>query len=149
MESLQRKAAPATIYEAIRRIKDKPRRKINIIQENGQIYATVPEIASRLAQTFNNISSDNNYTHEFRTYKNAKEMEAIEFTSDNLEPYNRLFTIEDVEHNIAKVKDTTPGLDAVHYQMIKRMPEEGKLYLCEIFNKFFLKNLTFLCNGEM
>ena len=90
-----------------------------------------------MANTFSDVSSNNNYSNEFRTHKNIKESESIEFISDNVESYNRQLTIEDLEYNIAKVKNSIPDLDAIHYQMIKRMLESGKINLCEIFNKFF------------
>ena len=137
VEKLNRKTPSTALYETIRKIKGKPTRKINILSENGQTYSTVPEIVNRLAQTFSDVSSNANYSPEFQTHKAAKERLALDFSSDNTEPYNKLFTITDLEYNLAKVKNTTPGKDSIHYQMIKHMPENAKEHLCKLFNKFF------------
>ena len=67
VETLQHKSPPATIYEAIRRIKAKLK-KINILEENGQTCTTIAEIANRLADTFSDISSNSNYFHQFQQY---------------------------------------------------------------------------------
>ena len=69
--TLEHKSPLATIYEAIRRIKGKIQRKINILEENGQTCTTIPEIANRLADTFSEISSNINYFHQFQQYKAA------------------------------------------------------------------------------
>ena len=83
------------------------------------------------------MPSNAKYSPEFQTHKAAKEILALDFSSDNTEPYNKLFTITDLEYNLAKVRNTTPGKDSIHYQMIKHMPEDAKNHLCNLFNKFF------------
>ena len=66
-------------------------------------------------------------------YKNNKEAEAISFDSKNMEPYNRLITVQELQLSLEKAKNTAPGSNGVSYQMIKQLPQ----YLCKIFNKFF------------
>ena len=83
------------------------------------------------------MSSNANYSPEFQTYKAAKERLALDFSSDNTEPYTKLFTVTDLEYNLAKVRNTTPGKDSIHYQRIKHMPEDTKNHLCNLFNRFF------------
>ena len=129
VEKLNRKSPSTTLYQTIRKIKGKPTRKINILSENGQTYSTVPEMVNRLAQTFSDVASNVDYSPEFLTYKAAKGRLALGFSSDNTEPYNKLFTITDLEFNLAKVRNATPGKDSIHYQMIKHMPEDAKNHL--------------------
>ena len=56
-ETLQRKAHPSTVHEALRRIEgSRAPRKICILQENNQTYSQISDIANRLAQTFSDIA---------------------------------------------------------------------------------------------
>ena len=137
VEKMQRKSAPANIYKTIRNMKGKAYQKVNIIKENGQTYSTVPEIANRLAQTFSNTSSNSNYTQEFQDYKRIQEQSHINFDSDNLEPYNRNFTLKDLQNQLSKTKNTSPGGDGIYYQMIKKLPEKAMQHLCNVYNKFY------------
>ena len=69
MNWIRRKAktrsATSKMYETIRKIKGQPMRKVNILKDNDQIYASVPHIAEKLARTFCQTSSNQNYTQEF------------------------------------------------------------------------------------
>ena len=129
--------ASRVIYETVRQIKGRPPKKIPISSENDQIYATVPEVAENFTQTFQQVSANDNYGQEFLIHKNAAEQETICFDSPNAEPCNRPFTVEELEFNLSRTKNTTPGNDGVHYQMLKKMPLEAKQYLCKIFNKLW------------
>ena len=137
MERLNYRVPPATIYETIRKIKGKPSRKVNILQDNNQIYSSIPEIEEKLAATFSKISSDGNYDPESLAYKREAEQERVHFESNNNEHYNRPFTLTELEYHLSVTKNTAPGEDRVHYQMLKRMPEHAKIYLCNIYNRMW------------
>ena len=111
VEEMRCGAPSATIYDMIRKIKGKPQRKISILEENGTNYATIPDIANSLAQTFCETSSDDNYSNAFVSHKINQESKPINFTGDNAEPYNREFTTQDMQHNFDKAKNTSRGLD--------------------------------------
>ena len=67
------------------------------MEENCQIYTKVPEISRRFAETFSNVSNNNNnYSPEFQLHKDVKERETIYFNSENDEPYYKNFAIEDL-----------------------------------------------------
>ena len=90
-------------------------KKIQILSESNRVYSTVPEIAEKFAQTFHQVSSNDNYTQEFLTHKAAAEQEVIYFESNNTESYNRPFTVKELDFNFSRTKNTTPGNDGVHY----------------------------------
>ena len=93
VEKMQRDSSPSNIYKTVQNMKDKTYQKINIIRESGQTYSTVPAIANRLAQTFSNTSSNDNYTPEFQDHKQVQEQRYSNFDSNNSEPCNRKFTL--------------------------------------------------------
>ena len=74
------------------KIKGKPQRKVHILRDNKRTYATIPDIAEKLARTFSQITCNENYSHEFIRHKNAIEQRGINFNSDNTETYNRDLT---------------------------------------------------------
>ena len=61
VQKLEHGTHPAVIYETMRKIKGRPPKKIPILSENGQIYAMVSEAAEKFAQTFQQVSSNDNY----------------------------------------------------------------------------------------
>ena len=61
-------------------------------------------------------------------------LSVITFESNNTEHYNRPFTVTELEYHLSRTKNTAPG---VHYQMLKRMPDQAKKYLCKIYNRMW------------
>ena len=135
--SINYQTPSSALYQKMRRIKGTAQRKVNILHENGQSYSSIPEIAEKLAQTFCAVSGNDNYTNDFMTHKTHIEAQHIDFTSSNSETYNKPFTVEKLNHCLRHTRDTSPGIDQVHYKMIKHMPEAAKTYLTNIFNKFY------------
>ena len=104
VERLKHRASPATIYETIRKIKGKTPRKVNILQDNNQIYSSIPDIAKKLAATFNQILSDGNYDPEFLAYEREVEQKRVHFGSNNNEHYNRPYTLTELEYHLSVTK---------------------------------------------
>ena len=71
------------LYQKMQRIKGKAQRKVNILTENVQLYTSIPEIASKLADTSSAVSSNNNYINDFMTHKIRIETQQINFSSDS------------------------------------------------------------------
>ena len=137
MQKLQYREHPSKIYETIRKINGKLPRKTHILTEGNQVYATVPEIAEKFATSSQQVSSNENYAQEFLHRKTAIEQENINFSSRNTEPYNKPFTVEELEYNLSRTKNTALGFDGIHYQMLKKMALKAKEYTCRIFNKLW------------
>ena len=53
----------------------------------------------------------------------------------NNEPYNELFSIKELQSALNKKKSTSPGADTIHYDMLKKLSEEGKWQLLRPTNK--------------
>ena len=52
--------------------------------------------------------------------------------------YNDVFTLHELKHAIKVSRDTSPGIDTVHYQLLKHLPEDSLLLLLYIFNHIWL-----------
>ena len=105
-------------------------------EEPNEVYSTPSQIAEELAKQFSKVSSNNNYTAEFLAHKHRVEENPPNFGSSTA-AYNRNFTLTELNHVLANVKDSSPGEDGVVYKMVKNMPHRAKEFLLKMFNKFF------------
>ena len=127
----------AKVYEIMRKIKGRAQLKINILCEDGQYYSSIPDIVNRMVNTFSQISSNEQYPLGFQQLKNNCEQIALNFYSDNTEIYNSLFKMCELENALDMVH-TSPGEDKINYQMIEKCNNDSKIYLLDIFNKFWI-----------
>ena len=125
------------VYEAIRKIKGREQKKINILKENGRYYSTVEEISNRMVQTFSNISSTDNYDPSFQQIKLTQEQSPINFNSLNNEIYNEHFTMQEFNAAVDLAKETTPGQDKINYQMLKCLQSKARNYILVIYNRLW------------
>jgi len=127
------------VWENIRRIKGRSPKKIPILIEGDQTISTTPEICERLAESFARVSSNDNYNAHFKGLKYAAEHNNIDFSSNNLEHYNQLFTIEELQGAIGSTKETSPGADCITNSMFKSMTIDTLKYVLTALNKVFFQ----------
>ena len=120
-------------WEKFNKIRCRSPRKIYILKVNDVCFSSVEQI-EKLAEHFEYISSDRNYSDEFIAIKNIAEQKHLNFTSDNAEAYNLPFTIHELQSAIKSNRITAPGQDNVSNLMIRHMPKNAHLYLLKIFN---------------
>ena len=137
VSNLNHRTPSSEVWNMIRRIRGKEIGKITMLQEDGRRYNTVSEIANKLAESFEEISSDSNYSDEFLHLKRKQERQTIELDSDNLEQYNIPFTRNELEFAIKSNKITAPGPDKISNLMLKHLPDAGREYLLKIYNKLW------------
>ena len=59
----------------------------------------------------------------------------IDFDTNYHFSYNDVFTLHELKEAITVSRDTSPGIDTVHYQLLKHLPEDSLLlllYICII-----------------
>ena len=67
------------------------------------------------------VSCAANYDPNFKSFKTKQHK--LNFTSDNGEDYNELFSLGELLTSLNKTKDTAVGPDDIHYQLLKHLPE--------------------------
>ena len=127
---------PATkVWKAMRKIKGKgnsaPVHHLNV---NGQLVTDGKEIADNLADSIQKCSSEQNYSAEFKRTKRREESTILDFSSDNQEEYNLPFSFHEMKQALSKTGDTATGIDNIHYQFFKHMPDSCLNVLLSIFN---------------
>jgi ribonuclease HI len=105
---------------------------------DGEEFTTKEQIVNKLAQQFSFNSSSDNYTEEFKSFKDKAERHMLNFHSeDNSENYNSFFSLEELHIALNKAKDSATGADKIHYQLLKHLPELCLKTLLGIFNKIW------------
>ena len=68
------------------------------------------------------------------TLKHSLSDVLLDFRSDGKEDYNVPFTMGELKEALKKSKDTAAGLDNIHYQFLKRLPESCLNVLLNVYN---------------
>ena len=77
------------VWDIVRRIRERPPAKINILEEEGIRYTTTPDICNKVANTFESITKSTNYSSTFQNHKILQETEYINLASNYCEVHNR------------------------------------------------------------
>ena len=96
-------------------------------------------ICNTLAEQFAFYSSSDNYSQMFNRYRLKFEKKTIDFDTKGHYLYNDVFTLHELMKQEIKVsRVTSPGIDTVHYQLLKHLPDDNLLLLLYIFNHIWL-----------
>ena len=74
--------------------------------------------------------------NRYRLKLEEKKRQLIFDTNDHYS-YNDVFTLHELKQAINVSRDTSPGIDTVHYQLLKHLPD-SLLLLVYIFNHIWL-----------
>ena len=128
-----------TTWDMVRRISGKYKAStLSHLKYNNNDITDVNEICNTLAERFAFNSSSDNYSHRFNRYRLTIERTTIDFDTNNHYSYNDVFTLHELKQAIKLSRDTSPGIDTVHYQLLKHLPEDSLLLLLYIFNHIWL-----------
>ena len=126
-------------WDMVRKIKGKEGNGNSVchLQENGSIISDAKDIANTIATTISNNSSSRNYSNKFQRNKAKKEKKKLLFISQNAEEYNKPMNIYELLEALGKSKDTAPGPDDIHYQLLKHLPRSSQEILLSILNSIW------------
>ena len=90
---------------------------------DGETICDPSRIANLFAEHYTRVGSDNNHDEDFLLHKVEREFQDIDFSSDNNEDYNRMFTLRELRKSIRISKSSSPGEDEIHYEFLKQLSE--------------------------
>ena len=123
------------VWDMIGKISGKYKKDcLNMLEKDGNTISDPNEIADCLAESFARNSSSENYSDEFQTYKNKTEKQKLNFKTKSLTEYNKKITIKELMLAIKKSKNTSPGPDQIHYQLLKHLPISCLFVLLDLLN---------------
>ena len=133
-------SAPSrTVWDKINRIKGRTPRKINILQENGTIFSTTQEATDKMAETFCKMTRRSNCNERFVRIRNKKEANLLDFSARREESYNKSMTMRELKEEIHRCKQNSTEPDSIPNQLLKCLPEEGQMYVLDVFNAIWNK----------
>ncbi|XP_072403286.1 uncharacterized protein [Diabrotica undecimpunctata] len=94
---------------------------ISKLKVDNRISTSPQEIANTLAESFREMSSNSNYSDTFLERKIIIENTDL-FANDNLnDPLDLPFTFEELENALSELKNTSPGLDDIPGENVKKI----------------------------
>ena len=105
------------------------------LKVNDNLITDPQEVSQKLGEHFSQISSANNYSNNFRRIYDAQV--SLNFNENDNESYNAIFTLRELKEALSDTENTSPGEDNILYEMLKRLPEEGKKFLLKIINRIW------------
>ena len=137
LENMKHSVPMSQIYTKLRQMRGKPPRTISVLNENGNKITTPKAIANTLAQSLVKTSSYSDCSQKFLTIKHKSESENIDFSSNENEEYNLPFSLLELTSALSSSKNTSPGNDQIHYQMLKHLPDTAKEFLLKLYNRLW------------
>lgn len=128
------------VWQMTRSIRGRPSPRISILSSGSTCSSKLEDIVETLADSFEAVSSEKNYDPEFINHKSRMEKLPIHCQSDNTEPYNGPFSLQELTNAISECRVTAPGKDRISNLMFKHMPENGREYLLKVFNLLWQEN---------
>ena len=127
------------VWSMIRKISGKhSSSKVHPLHVNDDDVTDVPGIANALGQTFSDNSSSEQFNTKFQSFRRQAERQFLNFSSNNIETYNNIFSLKELTSAISKSHDTAVGPDDIHYQMLKHLPTSAMDTLLNVINNIWL-----------
>jgi hypothetical protein len=84
------------------------------------------DIANTIASSFSLVCSSANYDPCFRAIKNSAETLRLSFTPRSTEAYITNFNMDELLAALERCRNTSPGPNSIHYEMLFHLPPAGK-----------------------
>lgn len=135
VSSLTGDVSSKKVWSFIRKMKSKGgTARVQHLQCHTGLLTSKEDIAEELAEAFEKNSSVENCNPDFQTVRRKEEARALNFSSDNAEPYNQPFCMDELLCAIRNCHDTAVGPDMIHYQFLKHLPSSVLPRLLAMFN---------------
>lgn len=125
------------VWENIRRIKGKEKRIIPILTDGDNIYSTPQEIANKLAENFQKVSSTENYKPSFQKHRTRAERSQLNFDDNMQAKYNEIFSKQEFDKTLRTLMDKAPGPDGIFNSMLTQLPDKAQEFLLKLINRFW------------
>ena len=135
VSTLNNQTPTKKVWNMIQKISGKHvKNSLNMLEKNGQLISNPEDISETLAESFAKKSSNQNYSDKFQSYQQKEEEKIINFKTKKSKQYNKKITLKELKRSIAKSKNTSPGPDMIHYQLLKHLPISCLQILLNILN---------------
>ena len=127
-------------------MKSKDRKKVNILEVNGAQFKDSISIANKIGDITRRTISSTKLRLHFLEFKQKEEHKTIHVNHTNKENCYKPFSKQELTRATQATKNSAPGPDKIHHEMLKHLPPEGLDSLLLLITKYGSKD-TSLKNG--
>lgn len=130
------------VWKRISAMMGKSREQKIVLQgTNNTTVSNHIDVANILAEHYEKISSNENYSLEFQQIKTMEETREIIFEPNDNLIYNLPLQMRELEKALSESKDTSPGSDNIPYQFVKNLSSNAKYLLLNLYNNLWSKGI--------
>ncbi|KAK4327289.1 hypothetical protein Pmani_002230 [Petrolisthes manimaculis] len=112
-----------------------------VLKVNGVQIMDSLTVANTMAEAFARVSSRDSRPLAVRHELRAKERTALNFSGNENESYNHIFTLRDLHSALSLCGNTSPGPDNIPYAMLRHLGEEAILFLFALYNRIWVEGV--------
>ena len=109
------------------------------LKVNGQEITDPEHVMQEFAQHYASVSADSTFPPPLRS-RLENLANSCDFTSNNTEIYNKLFTLHELTHAISMCGNTSVGPDDIHYEFFRHLSKESLTSLLTAINNLFVNH---------
>jgi potassium voltage-gated channel Eag-related subfamily H protein 8 len=98
---------------------------------------SLDEVADTSSSIFESASSSTSHTPAVLQRKAREESRPLSFGTGATEPYNSTFSVAELKIALFRTRDTFPGPDAIHDQMLRHLPPPTLVFLLQMYNRIW------------
>jgi hypothetical protein len=102
------------------------------ISVGGAVITSQADIANTIVSSFSLVCSSENYDPCLGAIKNSTETLRLNFTPRRTEAYNTTNSMDELLAALERCRNTSPGPDGIHNEMLSHLPPAGKEFLLSI-----------------
>lgn len=141
VSSITNKTPVSRVWDKIRKIEGKARvTTIPSLEIDGNIETSPEKIVNALAASFAKISSNDNYDPKFKVHKRRAEAKVLNFDTLEENDYNRPFSEWEYDTALSEAKNSAPGQDGIHTEMLRRIHPKLKSKQLSLYNRIWLEH---------
>ena len=109
------------------------------IQSGGNVIIDQQAVSNLMAEHFYNVSSNNRYDPQFLPIKEREESNQLNFTTNEEKEYNIEISANEVQTALSQCRNTSPGPDKIHYEMLRHLSDSACDFLLRLYNKIWFE----------
>ena len=109
------------------------------IQSGGNVIIDQQAVPNLMTEHFYNVSSNNRYGPQFLPIKEREESNQINFTTKEEKEYNTDISEKEVQTALSQCRNTSPGPDKIHYEMLRHLSDGVCDLLLRLYNKIWFE----------
>ena len=135
VSTLNNQTPMTKVWEMVKKISGKcTKNSLSMLKKDQTTISNTEDIANCFAHSFSNNSSNENYSEKFKRHQAISEKNTLNFKSNFSHQYNKKLKMKELLSSIKKAKNTSPGPDQIHYQLLKHLPFSCLQILLNILN---------------